>query len=89
MSSQVIGGIADFKIDGIVYPVKGNWTFNAGFKKRTTVVGADSIHGVTEVPQPAMFSGIITNRNEVDLELLLNAVGVTINLTMAGPTGDT
>jgi hypothetical protein len=87
--SQVIGGIANLKINGEVYPVKGNWTFNAGFSKAATVVGADAVHGITLNPQPAMLSGVITNRNEVDLEKVLTARGAIINLKMAGPTGDT
>ena len=86
---DVIGGVASVKVNGVVIPVKGEWTINVGFSKLTVVLGAETQHGFTSTPQAGTLTGMTTNRDEVDIEALLTAKGAIINLLMAGPTGDT
>lgn len=59
MANQV-GGIRSLRIDGVVWPAKGNWTVNMGTPERAAVIGADGPHGYKETHRVARFEGTIT-----------------------------
>ena len=49
MADPSVGGILSYKINGALFLVKGNWTYNLGLPKRTMIVGADRVHGFSEI----------------------------------------
>jgi len=76
-------GITFFKIDGTVYDLKGNLTYNLGANKREAIVGLDSVHGYMEKPQVPFMELEITDRADLDVEKLLNITDSTIMAELA------
>lgn len=81
--SQRKGGIIQVQVNGEIFDAKGNWTYNLGRPVRETIVGADTVHGYKESPQPAFIEGEITDRGTLDLESLVTLTDATITLTLA------
>jgi len=78
-----IGGTISLKVDGDMYFVKGDFTYNIGKPKKEGVVGPDRVHGYKEVAQIPFIEGEITDRAEMSLDTLLNIDGATIMLELA------
>lgn len=72
-----------FKVDGVQYDAKGDFTYNIGNDKRESIVGADGIHGYKSVPQEAFIEGAITDDIDVDLDKLTQLDNVTVTLELA------
>ncbi|MDR1946638.1 MAG: phage tail tube protein [Desulfovibrio sp.] len=70
------------KVDGAQYDAKGTFSYNIGQDKRDGIIGADGIHGYKETPQIPYIEGALTDRNELDLEALALADGVTVTLEL-------
>ena len=83
MSDQRRGGLITLQINGEVQDAKGDFSANLGKPVRTSIVGADRIHGFTEVPQPGFIEGEITDRASLDLEALVTTEDATISMAMA------
>ncbi len=80
---QRVGGKLHFKIDGVVYLAKGNFTYNVGGFEREVIMGADGIHGYTENPVPGRIQGEITDDGTVDLAKLKSMKNGTVTLELA------
>lgn len=78
-----IAGILQFKVDGQQYLAKGSFSYGYGKPVRTSVVGADSIHGYSEVVIPAFIEGEITDDGSVSIDTLASIVDATITLELA------
>lgn len=78
-----IGGTIAVKCNGSVLLAKGAFSYNLGVPKRETVVGADTVHGVKEVPQPAFIEGEITDQKDLDLRELASQLNATVTLDLA------
>ncbi len=78
-----VGGIISLKIDGEVYAAKGNFTYNLGRPMREAVVGADTVHGYKETPQPAFIEGEITDRGTLNVSSLVSITSATVELGLA------
>ena len=85
--AAAVGGIARITIDGVTFPVKGNWTFNVGGSARTTVVGADAVHGFAVVPAAPFMEGAFTWDGSFDPATLREANEVTAAMDL--PNGKT
>lgn len=77
-----VGGIIQFKVDGVQYAAKGNYTYNLGQPKREAVVGADAVHGYKETAQAAFIEGEITDARSVDLTGLTRVTNATVMLQL-------
>jgi len=77
------GGTIYFKVDSTQYEAKGEFSYNIGQGKRTTIVGASSVHGYTEEVQAPFIEGAITDSKDVVLKTLLNLDDVTVTLELA------
>lgn len=77
------GGIIQFKVDGIQYDAKGNFSHNFGVPKRESMMGADRRHGFKETPQPAYIEGEITDANDLDIRKVMSLRNVTVTLLVA------
>ena len=76
-------GLLEVKVNGIIYDVKGNWTYNLGQPKREAIVGADRVHGYKELPQVPYVEGEITDASNLDLAALMTVDNATVTLNLA------
>ena len=83
MANNMRGGIAYLQIDGELYEIKGNWTYNLGQPKRTAIVGTSDVHGFSEKPQPGVLEGKITDSAGLSLTRLMSIRDATITLALA------
>lgn len=77
------GGTIFVKVDGAQYEAKGEYSYNIGAPKRTSIVGASGVHGYSEEAQAPYIEGAITDGADVNLKTLLNLDGVTVTLELA------
>jgi len=78
-----VGGIIEFKADGELFSVKGNWTINPGRPKNEAVVGSDEVHGYKSTPQAPYFEGGITDLDGLNIDALYALDDSTMTLRMA------
>jgi hypothetical protein len=83
MGTKTVGGLIQFKVNGQLYPAKGDFTFNPGAPKRETVIGSDAPHGVKETPQVPFIEGEVTDTGELDMMELRRMKGATVYLELA------
>ena len=76
-------GLLEVKVNGEIYDAKGSFTYNLGANKRTTIVGADRVHGYSELPQAPFIEGELTDDSTLDVKTLLNVDDATVTLTLA------
>jgi hypothetical protein len=76
-------GILEVKVNGVIYDVKGNWTYNLVQAKREALVGADGVHGYKELPQVPFVEGEITDSSNLDLSTLMKVDNATVTLSLA------
>jgi len=81
--AQRRAGIISLQINGEIQDAKGSFSYNLGRPKREMIVGADRIHGYKEMPQVAYIEGVITDRNDLDLDKILVGNNQTITLQLA------
>lgn len=77
------GGTIQFKIDGINYDAKGDFTYNLGSNKREPIIGVDGLHGFKDTIQPARIEGEITDKSDLDVKALQALESVTVTLELA------
>lgn len=82
MADQRRAGLIQVQVNGEVQDAKGAFTYNLGRPKRDAIVGSDRIHGYKEVPQVAFIEGAITDRQTLDLAVLVTARDQTVTLTL-------
>lgn len=80
---QRVGGIIQVQVNGVVEQAKGEFTYNLGRPKLTTVIGVDRPHGYSDAPQVGFVEGEITDRQDLSLETILLGRNVTITLALA------
>lgn len=78
-----IGGVIFFKVDGVQYPAKGNFSYSLGTPKREAIMGADGFHGYKEMPQVCYIEGEISDTYDLDVNSLLNVTNGTVLLELA------
>lgn len=83
MAAQRVGGTINFKIDGVIYDAKGNFTYNIGRPKREAVMGTDGVHGYKETPQVSFIEGEITDRVTLNLDELCSITDSSVSLELA------
>ena len=84
MANNRRGGIIQLQLNGEVQDAKGEFSYDIGSPKRTTINGSDGVHGFTEEPKPAYIEGEITDRLTLDLRQLTTGEDVTVTLRL-GP----
>ncbi len=81
--SQRRGGIIEFKINGEIFDAKGNFSFGLGKNERSSIVGADGIHGYAEKIMAPFIEGEITDKSTLSLDALSQVTDAVITLTLA------
>ncbi|MEM7308904.1 MAG: phage tail tube protein [Planctomycetota bacterium] len=77
-----IGGTISVAVDGKRILAKGEFEWNRGVPKRTTVTGVDGVHGFTEEQQPAMTKGTMTVSDPDEQEEILHAENATVTIDL-------
>ena len=66
----------------------GEWSYNLGRPKRSTIAGPDKVHGYKEEPQPAFIEGKVLDKATLSLKDLVGMDDATVILQLAnGPDG--
>lgn len=74
--------------NGQRWDMMGDWSYNLGLPKRSTLMGPDRVHGFKEEPQPAFIEGKILDKDTLKLKELVGAENMTVVLELArGPDG--
>jgi len=76
--AQRIAGVAFLKIDGGLYPCRGNLTVSPSTVERAMLAGQDYIHGYSELPRVPAISGDVS----LDPALSMVTVEQTVNATV-------
>lgn len=82
-TQQRRAGIIYFKVDGIQYDAKGNFTYAPNFEKKTAIVGADGIHGFAGEQVPPYIEGAVTDAPDLVLATLGAVEDATVTLELA------
>jgi hypothetical protein len=81
--SQRRGGIIELKVNGEIFDAKGNFSYGLGKNERTSIVGADGLHGYSEKVMPGFIEGEITDKASLSLDALSKVVDAVVTLTLA------
>jgi hypothetical protein len=55
-----VAGVAFLKVDGDMFPLRGNFTVSPSFLVRAGIAGQDDVHGYSELPRVPFIEGDIT-----------------------------
>ena len=66
--AQRIAGVAFLKIDGSLYPLRGNFTISPSAVERAGIAGQDYIHGYSELPRLPVISGDVSLVQELSMD---------------------
>ncbi len=80
---QRVAGIAFFKVDGNLFPLRGNFTVSPSAVERTGIAGQDYVHGYSELPRVPYIEGDLTTLPSLSLEDIEAMVDVTITAELA------
>jgi hypothetical protein len=81
--AQRIAGVAFLKVDGAIYPLRGNLTVSPSSVERAGIAGQDYIHGFSELPRLPVISGDVSLTQEVSVDTLEAVTLSTITAELA------
>jgi len=81
--AQRVAGIAFLKIDGDLYPLRGNFTVSPSAVERAGIAGQDYIHGFAETPRVPFIEGDISTDPAVSVDTLEAMENVTVTAELA------
>ena len=76
-------GIATLQVNGKVYDMVGDFSWNLGNPKREPLMGPSGMQGFSEMPQSPFIEGEIRDSGGLDLNELQNITDATITLRVA------
>lgn len=81
--AQRIAGVAWYKVDGGIYPLRGNFTVSPSMVERAGLAGQDYIHGYSELPRVPAISGDVSLDPALSMDDVEAAVNVTVTAELA------
>jgi len=81
--AQRIAGIAFMKVDGALYPLRGNFTVSPSALERTGIAGQDYVHGYSELPRVPYIEGDVSLDPALSMETVEAATNVTVTAELA------
>lgn len=81
--AQRIAGIAFMKVNGGLYPLRGNFTVSPSALERTGIAGQDYIHGYSELPRVPFIEGDVSLDPALSIEDVEAATNVTVTAELA------
>jgi hypothetical protein len=86
MPQGPFAGTAYLKVDGNMYPLKGNLTVSASVVERTGIAGQDYVHGYQELPRVPYIEGDVSTLPEVSTEELEAVINGTVTAELINGT---
>lgn len=80
---QRVAGVAYFKVDGDMLPLRGNFTVSPSVYERAGIAGQDYVHGYSELPRVPYIEGDLTDVVGMSLDRLEAMVDVTVTAELA------
>jgi tail tube protein len=80
---QRVAGIAFFKVDGALLPLRGNFTVSPSALERAGIAGQDYVHGYSELPRVPYIEGDLTDVVGMSTENLEAMTDVTVTAELA------
>jgi hypothetical protein len=74
--AQRIAGTAFLKVDGGIYPLRGNFTVSPSSLERAGIAGQDFVHGFSEMPRVPFIEGdvsLVPTLSMNDVEAVINS----------------
>jgi len=81
--AQRIAGVAYMKVDGALYPLRGNFTVSPSALERTGISGQDYVHGYSEMPRVPFIEGDVSLDPALSVDDIESAVDVTVTAELA------
>lgn len=81
--AQRIAGIAFLKVDGDLYPLRGNFTVSPSPIERTGIAGQDYVHGYSELPRVPYIEGDVSTVPELSVEDVAAITNATVTAELA------
>lgn len=78
MAQGPFAGTAYLKVDGEMYPLRGNLTVSATAVERTGIAGQDYVHGYQELPRVPYIEADVSTLPEVSPEFLATVTNATV-----------
>lgn len=83
MPKNRLSGVLSVAINGVLYNIQGNWTYNFGSPKRESKIGPNGVQGYKEMPQAPFVEGEVTDAADLDVKELQALEDATISLDLA------
>ncbi|BCP53783.1 phage tail protein [Kaistia sp. 32K] len=83
MAARRVAGIATITVDGVQYPLRGNFTVTPSKISREGIAGQDGVHGYKEMPSIPQISGDITMVPQLSLTKLRAITDATVVAELA------
>ena len=84
--AQRIAGVAFLKVDGNMYPLRGNLTVSPSPMERAMIAGQDYVHGYSELPRVPYVEGDFSTLQGLSIETIAAMVNVTVTAELANNT---
>lgn len=81
--AQRIAGIAFLKVDGDLYPLRGNFTVSPSSVERAGIAGQDYIHGYSELPRLPVISGDVSLDPRLSMDDVEQVTNSTVTAELA------
>jgi hypothetical protein len=81
--AQRIAGIAFLKVDGQMYPLRGNFTVSPSALERAGIAGQDYVHGYSELPRVPYIEGDVSLVAELSMDTVETTVNATVTAELA------
>jgi hypothetical protein len=81
--AERIAGIAFLKVDGNLYPLRGNFTVSPSPIERTGIAGQDYVHGFSELPRVPYIEGDVSTVTELNVEVVASIINSTVTAELA------
>lgn len=81
--AQRIAGVAYLKVDGGMYPLRGNFTVSPSALERAGIAGQDYVHGYSELPRVPFIEGDVSLVAELSMEDIEAITNATVTAELA------
>jgi hypothetical protein len=78
-----IAGVAFLKVDGNLYPLRGNFTVSPSAVERQGIAGQDRVHGYSELPRVPFIEGDVSLVPELSMEAVEQVTAATVTAELA------
>jgi hypothetical protein len=80
---QRIAGTAFLKVDGAIYPLRGNFTVSPSSLERAGLAGQDYVHGFSEMPRVPFIEGDVSLVPELSMTVVETVTNSTVTAELA------